>query len=193
MSAHETSETDLALADAGSVAAAVRPRWLARLRRVPPSLVLAWGIIAIVLLWAAAPTLFTAYSGTEGVPGEQLRAPDWEHVLGTDGLGRDVYARIVHGAVHSLSGAFVAVTVGLLLGTLLGLVAGARGGWTDAVIMRLVDSMLAVPSLLLSLSIIVLLGFGTINVAVAVGAVAVARFARLARSEVMRVRRGVSQ
>ena len=188
MSAHETSETDLALADAGSVAAAVRPRWLARLRRVPPSLVLAWGIIAIVLLWAAAPTLFTAYSGTEGVPGEQLRAPDWEHVLGTDGLGRDVYARIVYGARHSLSGAFVAVTVGLLLGTLLGLVAGARGGWTDAVIMRLVDSMLAVPSLLLSLSIIVLLGFGTINVAIAVGAVSVARFARLARSEVLRVR-----
>jgi len=153
MSAHETSETDLALGDAGSSAAIVRPRWLTPLRRVPPSLVLAWAVIAIVLLWAAVPTLFTDYSGTEGVPGQQLRAPDWEHVLGTDGLGRDVYARIVHGAVHSLSGAFVAVTVGLLLGTLLGLVAGARGGWTDAVIMRLVDSMLAVPSLLLSLSI----------------------------------------
>ena len=123
------------------------------------------------------------------MPGEQLRAPSLEHVLGTDGLGRDVYARIVYGARHSLSGAFVAVTVGLLLGTLLGLVAGSRGGWLDAVIMRVVDSLLAVPSLLLSLSIIVLLGFGTINVAIAVGAVAVARFARLARSEVMRVRR----
>ncbi|HEX9327251.1 MAG TPA: ABC transporter permease, partial [Reyranella sp.] len=108
---------------------------------------------------------------------------------GTDGLGRDVYARIVYGARYSLSGAFVAVTVGLLIGTLLGLVAGSRDGWSDAVIMRLVDSLLAVPSLLLSLSIIVLLGFGTINVAIAVGAVAVARFARLARSEVMRVRR----
>jgi peptide/nickel transport system permease protein len=83
----------------------------------------------------------------------------------------------------------VAVTVGLLFGTLLGLIAGARGGWIDAVIMRLMDSMLAVPSLLLSLSIIVLLGFGTINVAIAVGAVSVARFARLARSEVVRVRR----
>ena len=91
--------------------------------------------------------------------------------------------------VHSLSGAFVAVTVGLLLGTLIGLVAGSRGGWTDAALMRLVNSMLAVPSLLLSLSIIVLLGFGTLNVAIAVGAVSVARFARLARSEVVRVRR----
>jgi len=157
-------------------------------RRVPVSLALAWAVIALVLLWAAVPGLFTGYSGTEGVPGDQLQAPSAEHWLGTDGIGRDVYARIVYGAVHSLSGAFVAVTVGLLLGTLIGLLAGARGGWTDAALMRLVDSLLAVPSLLLSLSIIVLLGFGTLNVAIAVGAVAVARFARLARSEVVRVR-----
>jgi peptide/nickel transport system permease protein len=164
-----------------------RPGWT--LRRVPISLALAWLVVAIVLLWAAVPGLFTGYSGTEGVPGAQLRPPSAEHILGTDGLGRDVYARIVYGAIHSLSGAFVAVTVGLLLGTLIGLLAGARGGWTDAALMRLVDSMLAVPSLLLSLSIIVLLGFGTLNVAIAVGAVSVARFARLARSEVVRVRR----
>ena len=163
--------------------------WLTRLKRVPVTLALAWAVVFIVLTWAALPWLFTGYSGTDGVPGEQLRAPSAEHILGTDGLGRDVYARIVYGARHSLSGAFVAVTVGLILGTLLGLIAGARGGWIDIVVMRLVDSMLAVPSLLLSLSIIVLLGFGTINVAIAVGAVAIARFARLARSEVMRVRR----
>jgi peptide/nickel transport system permease protein len=165
----------------------VRSGWT--LRRVPISLALAWLVVAIVLLWAVMPGLFTGYSGTEGVPGAQLRPPSAEHMLGTDGLGRDVYARIVYGAVHSLSGAFVAVTVGLLLGTLIGLLAGSRGGWTDAALMRLVDSMLAVPSLLLSLSIIVLLGFGTLNVAIAVGAVSVARFARLARSEVVRVRR----
>ncbi|CAN5852649.1 ABC transporter permease [soil metagenome] len=185
MSSHETSDGDLALATGSGL----RPSWLGKLRRVPVSLALAWAMVALVLLWAALPELFTGYSGTEGTPGDQLQAPSAEHVLGTDGLGRDVYARIVYGARHSLTGAFVAVTVGLLVGTLLGLVAGARGGWTDAVIMRVVDSLLAVPSLLLSLSIIVLLGFGTLNVAIAVGAVAIARFARLARSEVMRVRR----
>ena len=187
MSSHGTSESELGVLDESR--AELRPSWATRLRRMPISLALSWLVVAIVLIWAAGPELFTGYSGTEGVPGEQLRAPSLEHVLGTDGLGRDVYARIVYGARHSLTGAFVAVTVGLLLGTLLGLVAGSRGGWSDAVIMRLVDSLLAVPSLLLSLSIIVLLGFGTINVAIAVGAVAVARFARLARSEVMRVRR----
>lgn len=168
---------------------AARPTPIARLRRLRPDLVLACLVVAIVLCWAAAPGLFTGYSGTEGVPGTQLRPPSEEHILGTDGLGRDLYARIVYGARHSLSGAFVAVTVGLLLGTLLGLIAGTRGGWTDAGIMRLVDTMLAIPSLLLSLSIIILLGFGTINVAIAVGIVSVARFARLSRSEVVRVRR----
>ncbi|MCC8429712.1 ABC transporter permease [Reyranella aquatilis] len=174
---------------ASGASADIHTGWTTRLRRVPVTLLFAWTVVFIVLAWAALPQLFTGYSGTEGVPGEQLRAPSAEHVLGTDGLGRDVYARIVYGSRHSLSGAFVAVTVGLLFGTLLGLIAGARGGWIDAVIMRLMDSMLAVPSLLLSLSIIVLLGFGTINVAIAVGAVSVARFARLARSEVVRVRR----
>lgn len=168
---------------------AARPTPIARLRRLRPDLVLACLVIGIVLCWAVAPGLFTGYSGTEGVPGTQLRPPSEEHILGTDGLGRDLYARIVYGARHSLSGAFVAVTVGLLLGTLLGLIAGTRGGWTDAGIMRLVDTMLAIPSLLLSLSIIILLGFGTINVAIAVGIVSVARFARLSRSEVVRVRR----
>ena len=112
----ETSDTQLA-----SLA------WLCRLKRVPASLALSWAVVAIVLLWAALPQLFTGYSGTEDVPGEQLRAPSLEHVLGTDGLGRDVYARIVYGARYSLSGAFVAVTVGLLIGTLLGLVAADVG------------------------------------------------------------------
>ena len=95
----------------------------------------------------------------------------------------------MYGAVHSLSGAFVAVAVGLLFGTLLGLIAGALGGRTDAVIMRIVDVLLSVPALLLSLSIIILLGFGTLNAAIAVGVASVASFARLARSESVRVRR----
>lgn len=167
----------------------VAPPRFARLRRVPPGLALSWLVIATVLAWALAPGLFTGYSGTEGVPGTQLRPPSAEHILGTDGLGRDLFARIVYGAQNSLSGALVAVTVGLLLGTLLGVVAGSRGGLFDAAIMRLVDTLLAIPSLLMSLSIIILLGFGILNVALAVGAVSVARFARLARAEVVRVRR----
>jgi len=160
-----------------------------RLKRVQPGLVLAWLVIATVLLWAIAPGLFTGYNPLQGVPGGQLKAPSAVHFLGTDSLGRDLYARIVYGAVHSLSGALAAVGVGLFAGTALGLLAGSIGGRTDALIMRFVDVLLSIPTLLLSLSIIILLGFGTVNAAIAVGATAIAGFARLMRSEVVRVRR----
>lgn len=166
-----------------------RARVLARLRRIPPSLALAWLVIAVVAAWALLPGLFTGYSPVQGKAGQQLLAPNVAHLLGTDALGRDVYARVVYGAVHSLSGAFLAVTVGLALGTLLGVVAGSAGGWVEDLIMRVVDVLLSVPSLLLSLSIIIILGFGTLNAAVAVGVASVASFARLVRSEVVRVRR----
>ena len=150
---------------------------------------LAWLVIAIAVLWAVFPASFTGYSGTDGVAGQQLLPPRAGHFLGTDGLGRDVYARIVYGAVNSLAGAFVAVAVGFVLGTLLGLLAGSLGGLIDDAIMRIVDVLLSIPALLLSLSIIMLLGFGAVSAAGAVGATSVASFARLMRSEVIRVRR----
>ena len=160
-----------------------------RLLRIPLGLALAWLILATALVWALAPGLFTAYDPVEGVLGGQLKAPSALHLLGTDSLGRDLFARIVYGSVNSLSGAVAAVAVGLVVGTGLGLIAGAIGGKIDAVIMRFVDVLLSIPTLLLSLSIIILLGFGTLNAAIAVGATAIAGFARLMRSEVVRVRR----
>ncbi|WP_173088330.1 ABC transporter permease [Devosia sp. 1635] len=156
--------------------------------QLQPTLLLAWAIIAIAIAWAVAPALFTHHSGTIGIAGNQLRAPDASHWFGTDEIGRDVLARIIYGSVNSLSGALVAVFVGLVGGTALGLVAGSIGGRVDAVIMRLVDVLLSVPGLLLQLSIIIILGFGTVNVAAAVGATTIAGFARLMRSEVIRVR-----
>ena len=83
----------------------------------------------------------------------------------------------------------MAVAVGLVVGTFGGLIAGSLGGLADEPTMRLADVMLSIPALLLSLSIIVLLGFGAIGAAIAVGITSVARFARLMRSEVVRVRR----
>jgi len=161
----------------------------APLRLPPPGLLLAWAVVALLVAWAVAPGLFAAQHPLQGVAVRQLEAPSLEHLLGTDGLGRDMVARIVYGARQSLLGAVLAVSVGLLFGTSLGLLAGARGGIVDAAVMRLVDTLLAIPSLLLSLSVIILLGFGSINAAIAVGFVSVAHFARLSRSEVLRVRR----
>ncbi|WP_084773264.1 ABC transporter permease [Nonomuraea candida] len=150
---------------------------------------LAWAVVALVLLWAVAPGAFTGHDPIAGVPADKLRPPGAEHLFGTDAVGRDVFARVVHGSVHSLSGALVAVAVGLVAGTLLGLLAGAADGVADAAVMRLVDVLLSVPGLLLALTVIILLGPGTVNVAIAVGAGSVAAFARLARAEVVRVRR----
>lgn len=159
-----------------------------RLKRLGVTLVLSWAVIALVLAWAVAPGLFTPHSGTVGIAGNQLKAPDALHWFGTDEIGRDVVARIIYGAANSLAGAVVAVAVGFFGGTALGLIAGAVGGKLDVAIMRVVDVLLSVPGLLLQLSIIIILGFGTVNVAVAVGVTIVAGFARLMRSEVIRVR-----
>jgi peptide/nickel transport system permease protein len=160
-----------------------------RLRHPPFVLALSAAVLALALLFAVVPSLFSGHSAIAGLAGQQLKPPSIAHWLGTDELGRDVYARIVHGARYSLSGAAIAVGIGLGLGTLVGLLAGALGGHTDGVLMRLVDVMLAIPTLLLSLAFIVILGFGHVQVAVAVGITSVASFARLVRSEVMTVRR----
>lgn len=151
--------------------------------------VLSWLVIALVVLWATLPGVFTGYDPIIGVPAEKLQGPSAEHLFGTDAVGRDLFARVVHGAVHSLSGAFVAVAVGLVVGTLLGLLAGSVGGVVDAGVMRVVDVLLSVPGLLLALVVIILLGPGTVNVAVAVGIGSIASFARVARSEVVKTRR----
>jgi peptide/nickel transport system permease protein len=87
-----------------------------------------------------------------------------------------------------LSAALLAVAMGGIFGTALGVLAGAVGGKTESVAMRAVDVLLSIPSLLLSLSVLILLGFGTLNAATAVGIASIASFARLARGEVVRIR-----
>ena len=151
-----------------------------------PGSIIAIIVLVIAFAWALFPSLFTSadpYAGTDVA----LHAPNGEHWMGTDAVGRDVYSRIVYGAQQSLFGALIAVAVGLVLGTLLGLVAGTCGGWVDSVIMRIVDVLLSIPGILLSLSIIIILGFGSTNAAFAVGMTSVATFARLSRSQVMTV------
>lgn len=155
---------------------------------IQPGLWLAWSVIAVAAVAAFAPGLLTQYSPIDGIAGAQRLAPQAGHWLGTDQLGRDVYARIVYGASHSLSAALAAVAMGLLVGTAIGVVAGAFAGRVESVLMRFIDVLLSIPSLLLSLTVIILLGFGTVNAAIAVGVASIASFARLARGEVVRIR-----
>ncbi|WP_433598623.1 ABC transporter permease [Nocardia sp. CA-135953] len=147
------------------------------------------GAVAVLALgWALFPSVFAGGDPLTGVPAQKFQAPSARHWFGTDNLGRDLYTRMVHGAGLSLTATLSAVAIALIAGSILGLLSGSLGGFVDTVIMRFVDVLLSIPSLLLSLALVTALGFGTRNVAVAVGVSLIANFARVMRSEVLRVR-----
>lgn len=175
----------------GDIAIAAGPSRTRRVVRLPRNLSLycASAVIGLAILAAVWPTLFTSFDPITGIPAERLQGPSAAHWFGTDYLGRDLYARVIHGSGESLQGAFFAVTFGVVCGSVIGVVAGTLSGVVETVLMRIVDTLLSIPSILLSLSIIALLGFGTLNAAIAVGVTSIASFARLMRSEVLRVRK----
>ncbi len=155
--------------------------------RARPGLVAAVIWIVLLVLAALAPTLFTGTDPLESVALPRT-APSAAHVFGTDDIGRDLFARVVHGTRLSLGAAALAIAIGVVVGTVLGLLAGYLGGWVDAAVMRMVDVLLSIPAILLALALVVALGFGTVNVAIAVGLTSIAGNARILRSEVLRVR-----
>ncbi|MEV5297977.1 ABC transporter permease [Amycolatopsis methanolica] len=150
-------------------------------------LVLAWVIVLVALGWALFPSLFTSYSPYAGDPDASFAPPGTEHWFGTDRLGRDLFARTVHGAGTTLTATLFAVLIGFGAGSLLGLVAGFARGWADTAIMRVVDVFLAIPNLLLAMVIVSVLGYATDNIALAVGISSIASFARVMRAEVLSV------
>ncbi|WP_131768081.1 ABC transporter permease [Candidatus Protofrankia californiensis] len=156
-----------------------------------PGLVLSAFFLLTVLIAAFFPTALTSDNPLRGSVAERLQKPSTDHWFGTDQLGRDLFARMVHGCARSLQATVLAVLVGLAAGALLGLTSGFLSGWIDSLIMRVVDLALAIPALLLSLALITALGFGTVNIALAVGFSSVAAFARVTRAEVLRVRTAV--
>jgi peptide/nickel transport system permease protein len=158
---------------------------------VPPSVALAFAIIAIVIAWSLAPGLFTNHSPIVGVTAEKLLSPSAAHWFGTDHLGRDVYTCVVYGTASSVTSALIAVVIAAVAGGLIGLLAGFLGGWVDIVLARLVDVLLAIPNFLLAIIVVTAIGFDTTNAAIATGVSAVAVFARVMRSEVIKTRQTI--
>ncbi|MGO2660296.1 ABC transporter permease [Mycetocola reblochoni] len=150
-----------------------------------PVLVLAWLVVLTAAGWALFPWLFTSVSPYEGNPALSFSPPSSEHIFGTDRLGRDLFARSVYGAGTTLTATLLAVLIAFGAGTLVGLIAGYLGGAVDTVIMRVIDVLLSIPSLLLAMVIVSVLGYSTHNIAIAVGISAIASFARVMRSEVI--------
>lgn len=140
-------------------------------------------LIVIVTLAVLAP-LVTRYSpeAQDFLPFEGISLQHW---LGTDDLGRDVWARLIFGARASLQAACIAVGVALVLGAPTGLLAGLRGGWTDAVLMRLADTLLSFPGIVIAVAITAVLGPGLVNSMTAVGIVFSPSVARVVRGQVL--------
>jgi len=160
---------------------------LARLKRDPRAIV---GVAAVVLI-ALAALLAPAIARHDPVRidlASTLRPPSAEHWLGTDVQGRDVWARLVHGARVSLAVGFISQAIALALGVTLGLIAGYYGRWVDEVVMRLADVTLAFPTLLLLIAMAAALEPSMGVVFVTIGLVGWAGMARLVRGQVLVVR-----
>ena len=118
---------------------------------------------------------------------ERLQGPSWAHPFGTDDLGRDTLARIIHGAQVSLQVGAVAISIALVAGTLIGLLAGYYRGILDQVLMRVVDILFAFPGLVLAIVIAGLLGANRRNAMIAIGIIITPAFARVVRAAVLEV------
>lgn len=111
-----------------------------------------------------------------------------QHIMGIDGNVRDQFSRILYGARLSLIIGFATVTFAIVIGTVLGAIAGYFGGWLDNIIMRIMDVLLAFPALLLAIAIVTVLGPGLINALIAIGIVSIPAYARVVRASVLSVR-----
>ncbi|MEV4140779.1 ABC transporter permease [Dactylosporangium sp. NPDC049742] len=160
-----------------------------RVPRVPTAGVVAAGVVLAALLVAVLVPDRLAAGPDEVDPLIALRPPDGTHWLGTDQLGRDVYARIVHGARISLVTGVAATVLAVVAGTLLGLLSALGGRLVDEVLMRAVDVLLALPGILLALLVIAVLGPGPVSELVAIAFAAVPGYARMIRGQALSVRR----
>lgn len=151
---------------------------------------LLFGVLALVIVLVAvfAPVLSGGIDPTAGELKDAIMPPDDVHRFGTDKMGRDIYARVLYGARISLASTFVLVALIFVVGTALGVVSGYFGGWVDAVIMRLADMMIAFPGLVLAIAVAGMLGASMRNAIIAITIVTWPKYARMARSLVLKIR-----
>lgn len=146
-------------------------------------------IILLVLIAASlgAP-LLTSQNPNDIDPTSTLRPPSREHPMGTDHIGRDVFARFLYGGRLSLRVGLIAIALGATVGVTIGLIAGYYGGWLDAASSWLTDVLLSFPDILLALAIIAVLGPGITNAMLAIGIAFIPSFMRLTRGNVLAIR-----
>jgi len=118
---------------------------------------------------------------------ERLQPPSAQHIFGTDHVGRDLFARIIHGARISISLGILTICISVTVGAIIGAVSGYYGGKLDNVLMRIMDVIIAVPNILMAISIVAALGPGLINLLIAMSVAMVPNFARVVRASIMSI------
>ncbi|WP_462408803.1 ABC transporter permease [Neobacillus sp. Marseille-QA0830] len=145
-------------------------------------------IVMFFILLAIIAPVIAPYSFKGQVLTERMQAPSSKHWFGTDDFGRDIFSRVIYGARISLWVGFFSVLGSVIIGTMLGIVAGYYGRWVDAIISRIFDIMLAFPSILLAIAVVAILGPSLENALIAIAVVNIPNFGRLVRSKVLSVK-----
>jgi len=202
-----SNETILELKKNSESTTQARIPWRMNLRRIlrQRSAMTGMIILAVIIFAAIFATVVSPYEPNKvliGAPGHEdvrkrakpcihllgCEREEPQHIMGLDGNVRDVFSRVLHGSRVSLAVGFIVVTVAMLTGTLLGALAGFLGGWVDNVIMRIMDVLLAFPSLLLAIAITFVLTPGLFNAMLAIAIVNIPAYARVVRSTVLAAR-----
>jgi len=167
-----------------------RSQWVAVWKRLKKNKAAMIGLVILVVLIVTAifADVIAPYGYDDQVLQNRFQTPNSEHIFGTDAFGRDIFSRIVYGSRVSLQVGFIAVGIGAIAGGALGAIAGFYGNRLDNWIMRIMDVLLAIPGILLAISIVASLGQGLTNVMIAVGIGAIPGYARIVRASVLTVR-----
>lgn len=144
-------------------------------------------MVILVMVAVLAPKI-APYNPYDANLPLSLAKPSAQHLLGCDELGRDLLSRIIYGAQISLRVGLEAVAIALFIGIVLGALSGYFGGWLDLIVMRLMDIMLAFPSILLAIAFMAVLGRGIQNAVIAIGIVSIPEYARIVRGSVLSVK-----
>ncbi|MCI9473084.1 MAG: ABC transporter permease [Flavonifractor sp.] len=145
-------------------------------------------LILLMILMVVLSPLIAPYGFDEQNYYEIFASPSLQHLCGTDNLGRDVFSRLLYGGRVSLTIGIISVGIGLLCGGLMGALAGYYGGKLDNTLMRIIDILMAIPSVILAISICAALGPGLVNTMIAVGVASIPNYARILRSSILSIK-----
>ena len=170
-----------------------RPRWRETLGLLlhNPTAAVASAVLLLIVLAAIFDETLAPSGPNEQDIADRLQPPSLGHPFGTDDLGRDILSRVILGASVSLRVGFLSVGLAMVVGTLIGLLAGYYGRWVDDVLMRLMDMLFAFPAVLLAIAVLAVRGPGANNTVFAIAIVYVPIFARVTRASVLGVREEV--